>query len=254
MMKLIGTIALMLTAAVLSASEMVIIISDSTAVDYRGKKNAYNQNKVGWSPMSGWGEFAADAAGNQLRVLNRSAGGFSSKTYWEKQQRSTRKYFKKDAWLLLSFGSNDARYSAADPGRNTTADGTFMEYMNKIASEAKAAGMKVVIISPVPFYSMADGKFSNTVLQPYAQASEKLARANNYAYVDLFGMMSKYFSTMSDEEIRTHYMFIAPGASPNWPRGRKDPLHLTDKGSRKAWEFILAGLKKEVPELAKLFK
>ena len=253
MIKFIALIAAAFFLTLLSAADMMII-SDSTAVDYRGKKNPYNHNKVGWDPMSGWGEFALDAAGKQLKVLNRSAGGFSSKTYCEKQLRSTRKYFKKDAWLLLSFGSNDARYSAADPGRNTTADGTFMEYMNKIASEAKAAGMKVVIISPVPFYSMADGKFSNTVLQPYAQASEKLARANNYAYVDLFGMMSKYFSNMSDEEIRTHYMFIAPGASPNWPRGRKDPLHLTDKGARKAWEFILEGLKKEAPELATLFK
>lgn len=253
MKKIISTIITLLMAGGLWAAETVIIVSDSTAVDYRGRKNPYNQNQVGWEPMSGWGEFAADAASKQVKVINRSAGGFSSRTYWEKQQKSTRKYFREGAWLLLSFGSNDARPNAKEPERNTTPDGTYPEYMGKIADDARAAGMKVVIISPPPFFSMESGKFANPVLAPYARSAEKLARENHYAYVDLFGMMSDYLSNMDQKEILTHYMFLAPGESPNWPRGRRDPLHLTAKGSRKAWELVLEGLKKEVPDLAKLF-
>lgn len=252
-MKLIWTSVLLVFSAVLFASDMVMIISDSTAVDYRGKKNPYNKNKVGWEPMSGWGEFAVITGAKDVEIINRSAGGYSSKTYFEDLYKRTRLHFRKGGWLLLSFGSNDSRPQTKFPERNTTADGTFPEYMNKIASDAKAAGMNVVIISPPPFYSTENGKFSNSILQPYAEASKKLAAENGYFFIDLFGAVNEYFANMSNEDILSHYMFLKPGDSPNWPNGRRDPLHFTGKGSKMIWEIIRNAIKKDIPELSKLF-
>ncbi|MBO5722240.1 MAG: hypothetical protein J6S19_03910 [Lentisphaeria bacterium] len=252
-MKFIWTIVLCIFLTVLSASDMVMIISDSTAVDYRGKKNPYNKNKVGWEPMSGWGEFAAIAGAKDVKIINRSVGGYSSKTYWKNLHKRTSRDFRKGGWLLLSFGSNDARHHPKTAYRCTTTDGTFPEYMNKIASDAKAVGMNVVIISPPPFYSTENGKFFNSILKPYAEASKKLAAENGYFFIDLFGAVNEYFANMSNQDILSHYMFLKPGDSPNWPNGRKDPLHFTGKGSKMIWEIIRNAIKKDIPELSKLF-
>ena len=241
-------IGVMLNAA------QIVIISDSTAVDYRSKPNPYTKGETGWAPMSGWGEFVADACRPGVTVVNRSVGGESSRTYWNRRMKKTKAFFEKDGWLLLSFGSNDARPSGKTPERTTTPDGTYPEFLGLMVKEAKAAGMHVVIISPPVFYHMVDGKFSNPVLQPYAVACKRFAEENGCEYIDLFSAMCDRFANCTDEEIRTHYMFLKRGESPNWPKGRNDPLHFTQKGSRLIWSILHAEIERRIPELAKCFQ
>lgn len=252
-MKTIAGLLLMLTGAVLAAAP-VVIVSDSTAVDYRGKPNPYTKGETGWAPMSGWGEFAADACRPEVGLVNRSMGGTSSRTYCERRLAGTKRFFRKGGFLLLSFGSNDARPSAREPERATTADGTYPEYLGKIAQEAKQAGMRVVVISPPPFYHTVDGKFANPVLAPYAAAAKKFATDNGFDFIDLFAAMSETFSRLPDREVRSHYMFLEPGESPNWPKGRSDPLHFTTKGSRLIWSIIQREIERNIPELAACFR
>lgn len=246
--------ALFLLSGLLVAATDVMIISDSTAVDYRNKRNPYTKGKTLWAPMSGWGEFAADACKEDTKLLNRAVGGYSSSTFAERRLKKTAKSFTKGGWLLLSFGSNDSRPSKDEPNRYTTADKTYPEYLGKIANEAKKAGMKVVIITPPPFYHTVDGKFANPVLAPYAAAAKKFARENGYDCIDLFTALSDHFGKLSDKEVRSYYMFLERGESPNWPKGRRDPLHFTQKGSKLIWQIIQQEIDRKIPELAKCFK
>ena len=49
-------------------------------------------------------------------------------------------------------------------------------------------------------------------------------------------------------------MFLAPGASPNWPQGRRDPLHYNEKGARLVWDLLRQAIARDIPELDKLFQ
>ena len=246
--------AFLLLTGLMAAAVDVMIISDSTAVDYRNKRNPYTKGKTLWAPMSGWGEFAADACQKETQLVNRAIGGYSSRTFAERRLQKTARQFTSGGWLLLSFGSNDARPNKTEPQRNTTADKTYPEYLGRIASAAQKAGMKVVIISPPPFYNTVNGKFANPVLAPYAAASRKFAQANGCEFIDLFGAVCDHFGKLSDKEIRSHYMFLKRGESANWPKGRKDPLHFTQKGSQLIWQIIHQEIDRKIPELAKCFK
>ena len=66
--------------------------------------------------------------------------------------------------------------------------------------------------------------------------------------------MSDHFGKLSDKEVRSYYMFLERGESPNWPKGRRDPLHFTQKGSKLIWQIIQQEIDRKIPELAKCFK
>ena len=234
------------------AASGIALISDSTAVDYTSKKSNPIAGTAAWEPMAGWGTYARSSTVPGVVFCNLSAGGYSSRTYAEKVLPVTRKRLPEGGWLLLSFGSNDARKSVSDPGRTTTPEGTFPLCMGRIAAAAKEKGMRVVVLSPLPFYHRENGKFSCPLLAPYAAAAKKFADDNGFFFIDAFGLMSGRFAAMSDEEVRTHYMFLPPGKYANWPKGRKDPLHFTEKGAKLAWSVIHAEIDRNIPELAKL--
>lgn len=232
------------------AAGPIVIMSDSTAVDYHGRKNYF---KKPWTPMSGWGEYAALHVRKGVAFRNLASGGYSSKSYYNVWLPKAKGAFRKDGWLLLSFGSNDARpHPTWD--RFTKPESTYPEYLNKIAEEAVKAGMKVVILSPIPYFMYKDGKFRNTVLEPYAAAAGKLAAEKKYYYIDLFQLVTDKFQSMSEPEIRSHYMYLKPGDSPNWPKGAADPLHFTEKGSGLIWQLIFEAIQKDIPELASLLQ
>lgn len=250
MIKKILLSVLLLVCFHLFATDVIVLMSDSTAVDYRKMKNFY---KKPWEPMAGWGEYTLHDLRKGVVLRNYAAGGYSSKSYYNSRFPYYKRGFVKGGWLLLSFGSNDARpHPKWD--RVTQPETTYPEYLEKIASEALKAGMKVVILSPLPYFMYADGKFRNSVLEPYAAAAKKLAAEKNYYFIDLFQLVTDKFQTMSQEEIKSYYMFLKKGDSPNWPSGVSDPLHFTRKGSAMVWQIILEAIRKDIPELAKYFK
>ena len=244
--------ALLVMGGALAAAPAVVVISDSTAVDYTLKKSNPIAGTAAWEPMAGWGTYARLSTRPGVVFRNLSAGGHSSKTYVERLLPNARKRFPEGGWLLLSFGSNDARKSASAPGRTTTPEETFPFYMGQIAAAAKEKGMRVVVLSPLPFYHREHGGFSCSVLAPYAAAAKKFADDNGFFFIDVFALMSGRFAAMSDEEVRTNFMFLEPGRYANWPKGRKDPLHYTEKGSKLVWSVIHAEIERNIPELAKL--
>ena len=251
-MKKMIIFSLLFLSLTVFSKEYVMIMSDSTAVNYRSP-NMKNYYKLPWAPMSGWGEFTQKDIRGDIPLLNRAAGGYSSKTYFESWFPHSRKALRKDGWLLLSFGSNDCRpHPTWD--RVTKPESTYQEYLDKMASEAANAGMKIVIISPPPFFMMENGKFNNSTLEPYAKASKQLAERKGYYFIDLFNLLSNKFKNMTEAEIRTHYMFLKPGDSPNWPKGAADILHFQNKGSELIWQLMLDSIRKDIPDLAKLFK
>jgi len=227
-------------------------MSDSTAVNYLGKSNPIAKT-ASWAPMAGWGQYAADDALEKVTFINRSGGGHSSKTYAESILPDAKKLFQQGGWLLLSFGSNDVRPNA-NFDRTTRPEDTYPLYLGKIADAASAAGMKVVIISPLPFFAMSEGRFYNSLLAPFAEASKKLAADKKLYFIDAYSLISGYFKDMPEMDIKSYYMYLKPGESANWPEGRDDPLHFTEKGARLVWSLIRASIDNEIPELAKLFK
>lgn len=244
--------AAMFSLGVCSAAS-VVIVSDSTAVDYRNRPNPFSPGAAGWRPMSGWGEYAKDAALSDVEFFNRAMGGFSSKMYVERELNACRQFFRPGAWLLISFGSNDARFSG-NGERNTDPRTTFPEYMKKITSAAEKNGARIVVITPMPFFQMKDGKFNCDTLAPFAEASRKFAADNNYDLIDLYQLLTEYFRDMPEVRIKSYYAFFEPGQFPNWPNGRQDPLHLSDEGSKLVWSLIHREIKRNISELAKLFQ
>lgn len=150
----------------------VALVGDSTVQDY----------PVG-EAKRGWGQELRAFLAPEVAVANHAAGGRSSKTFRD-EGRWAAVLAAKPRIVLIQFGHNDSH----DPGRPESVDAhtAFPENLRRYVSEAKAAGIVAVLVTPPPrrvFHS--DGSVSK-VLAPYAQAIRDVAKETGVPCIDLF--------------------------------------------------------------------
>jgi len=231
----------------------VVIISDSTAYDYRNSPNSIT-GTASWEPMSGWGEYAAAQLLPENRLINCAIGGYSAKLYVNlKLDHARNNVFRPGDWLLIAFGCNDARPSLS-MDRASAADRDFLEYLGQIIDAAVNAKMNVVVLSCLPRYNFVNSKFHDPLLAPYAEAARKVAEVRKLPFIDTFSLITAAFSGLGTDEVKKHYMFLRPGESGNWPAGSSDPLHFSRVGAQLVWRLILAETRKLNLSLTALFQ
>lgn len=132
----------------------------------------------------GWGLGFASAMGEGYEVINLAQGGGSSKSFrdeghWQKCLDA------KGDWLLIQFGHNDC--PGKGPERETNPNTTYRENLSRYIDEARAAGSRPVLITPLArrIWS-ATGRIEPDVLSLYAHAVWNVAGDKNVPLIDLF--------------------------------------------------------------------
>ncbi len=177
---------------------------------------------------SGWGKGFKVAAGDQVEVLNFAKGGRSSKSFrkeghWKPPIESGASY------MLIQFGHNDQ--PGKGPDRETDAQTTFRENMGNYVKEARAAGMKVVLVTSMVRRKFKDeGKIRSDLL-PYVEGTQAVAKELDVPLIDLHDISIKFFNELGEEKTHEFEPVNKKKNEDNSESAGYDSTHLNEKGS-----------------------
>jgi rhamnogalacturonan acetylesterase len=189
--------------------------------------------KTGTKGQQGWGDpiiklFDQD----KLKVENHDIGGRSSRTFqtegrWEKILAVS----KPGDFVLVQMGHNDggalddaarARGSIRGTGEETKEIDnpitkkkevvhTYGWYLRKYISDAKAKGMTIAILSPIPHAPKSEVKAGDVEGSNYVKWSEEVATAEKVPFVNLNKLVMAKYAGLRPAEIKSKYFTEADG-------------------------------------------
>jgi lysophospholipase L1-like esterase len=122
----------------------------------------------------------------------RSSGSYRAEGSWDiaLAEMKTRGY--QDTWVLIQFGHND---QPGKPGRSTDLKTEFPANLRRYVAEARAAGAKPVLLTPLTRRQFTAGTLTND-LEPWAEAVRRVAAETGTPLVDLNALSVKAVQAM----------------------------------------------------------
>ncbi len=204
----------------------IVLVGDSTVID-----------------DGGWGSGFAKLLDAGAVCINQARSGRSSKSFineghWKKALE------QKPDYVLIQFGHNDM--PGKGPERETDPRTTYRQYLARYVDEARAAGARPILVTPMTRRLFKGGKIRSNLTE-YAEAVKQVAKEKNVPLVDLHARSIEVLDRMG------------PQAAAALDRASKDPAkpdrtHLSPKGSEVMAALVAAELKKVAPELGKHLK
>ncbi|WP_333573913.1 rhamnogalacturonan acetylesterase [Sphingomonas sp.] len=152
--------------------------------------------------VGGWGpSFCADHVTSFLACVNLARGGRSSGSYraegsWDVALAEMRTPGYKDIWVTIQFGHND---QPGKPGRSTDLATEFPANLARYVDEARAAGAKPILVTPLTRRIFVDGKLQDD-LEPWAAAVRKVAAEKKVPLIDLHAESRAAVAAMGEAE------------------------------------------------------
>jgi lysophospholipase L1-like esterase len=203
---------------------------------------------------AGWGTGFAKCLTDDVELINLSRGGRSSKSFIA--EGSWKKVLElKPDYVLIQFGHNDQ--PGHGPDRETDPQTTYRQYMTQYVDEARAAGIKPVLVTSLSRRQWgADGKIHST-LQPNADVVKQIAVEKKVPLIDLHARSIELYEKLGKEAVNK----LSPKKTPKGDKAEQgstadalDGTHLNAKGSDVVGPIVAEELKKVVPELAAYIK
>lgn len=200
---------------------------------------------------AGWGKGFANSLASTVECINLAKGGRSSGSFIK--EGSWRKALDlKPDYVLIQFGHND------QPGhgeRESDPETTYRQHMTQYVDEARAAGIKPVLVTSLSRREWKDGKIVSR-LQPWVDAVKAIAREKNVPVIDLHSLSIERYEELGPEKVaELSPLKNADPTSPNSDttaisKTAVDGTHLNEKGGALFGKIVAEELKKAVPELA----
>jgi lysophospholipase L1-like esterase len=216
----------------------------------------------------------------EVTCVNMAKGGRSTRSYrdegsWAQVTEALNHNDPyKATYVLIQFGHND---QPNKPGRSTDVKTEFPANMRGYVEEVRASGAKPVLVTPLTRRMFRNGKLEDT-LEPWAEATRKVASEESVPLLDLYRDSSATVQTLGPVEANTLAMAAPPppfaesartGTSKPLPpkkpwvpgterQGDPGPVfdytHLGSKGSLYFGRMVAAELAGAVPELQPYIK
>lgn len=193
---------------------MVYIASDSTTCDQTG--NAFG----------GWGQMLPQYLAPPVGIANYANSGASSNFgFWN----DIKAKWAAGDWVIIQFGHND----------KGVADATVQANLERMATEALAANVTPIIVSP-PARAQFSGSMVSDQSSLHAAAAKAAAASKKVAYIDLTSLSTAWYNTLGSEAAALK--FHANGS---------DPTHTNLAGADKLASLVVADMKAQNIPLAK---
>ena len=183
----------------------------------------------------GWGQYLGAPFQPGVTVLNHARSGRSTRTFIGEGRWRDLLAEKPDV-VLIQFGHNDSHA----PGRpeSTDAATTYREFLRRYVDEARAAGAKPVLVTPMVRRTFAADGTLNDALLPYAEAMKAVAAETKTPLVDLHAASGALVLKQGPEGAKA--FANAPG----------DMTHFNEAGARAMADLVLRELFAAEPSLS----
>ncbi|KMT65542.1 hypothetical protein XM47_08595 [Catenovulum maritimum] len=234
-----------LTQSIQVSATTLFLAGDSTMQDVDPERG----------PDFGWGQllpiYLSD--NSALKIENHAKGGRSTKTFLsEKRWQTILDKLKKDDWVLIQFGHNDASYQKQE---RYTAPVDYKANLIRFTQEVKAKGAHPVLITPVMRrYFDNQGKLKDAH-GIYPSLVREAAVETNTPLIDLFKTSCALLLEYGPEKSAVLYMSVKPGEHPRYPEGKIDKTHFSKTGAIEVAKLVVTELQqKSIQPLANFFQ
>jgi len=212
---------------------------------------------------SGWGPGFAKCLTGDIQCINMARGGRSSKSFIAEGLWKKCLDLKPD-YMLIQFGHNDQPGHGAD--RETDPNTTYRQFMTQYVDDARAAGIKPVLITPMSRRQWgADGKIHSTLV-PNVEVVKEIASEKNVPLIDLHALSIELYERLGKDGCNAlSPLKDASPANAKKPSQNSDDqtaatqptvakvfdgTHLNAKGAAIVGPIVANALVKAVPDLA----
>ena len=211
-----------------AAKRKVHTIGDSTMSEYKPMA----------TPKRGWGMYLqAFCNVDSLEVNNRGKSGASTRTFYETENLwpSVKKQMKAGDYLIIQFAHNDEKCKGEDvyvanaklraEGKDTITDmrgtepnTTYKAYLRKYILEARAMGVKPILMSPICRVYFKDGKINNegrhdlttndqrlTTNKDYVRCMREVAEEMNVPFLDMTSKTQEMYESAGQKVCMERY-------------------------------------------------
>jgi lysophospholipase L1-like esterase len=205
----------------------IVTVGDSTMADYR-------QEDI----KRGWGQVFGDYLDPSSKVINLALSGRSTKTFFDSGNWQKALAAKPD-FVFIQFGHNDSH--PKDKPESTDADTDYIEYLRRYVKEAREAGGKPILVTPMHrlTFDKNTGKMTQE-LKPYADAMKRVAEEMKAPVIDLYTLSGDVFGPMGESGVA------------GMTQSNTDRTHFTEKGARIIAKLVAEASKQIDPGLNKI--
>ncbi len=204
----------------------IALIGDSTVSSYP-KPPADRPSLAGWGQV--FGEFFKDT----VTVKNHAASGRSSKSF-RTEKRWAPVLKEKPDFVFIQFGHNDQ--PGKGPERETDPQGSYQRGLRRYIREAREAGIRPVLVTPVARRIFSAGKPVST-LTPYAEAMQEVGKQTDTPVIDLHGASFALYGRLGDE------------GSSDFSPSESDRTHFSRKGAIEIARLVADAVQRQLSVL-----
>lgn len=184
--------------------------------------------------LTGWGQVFDQFFTDKVEILNHAASGRSTKSFiaegrWKKVLEARPDY------VFIQFGHNDQKDKTLAPNEG------YREHLIRYIEDARQAGIKPVLVTPVARRTYKDGKASTT-LTPFADAAKKVAKEKAVPVIDLHQLAFELFDSLGDD------------GSADFNPAPADRTHFSKKGALAIAGLVAKAVPSSVPDLKTYLK
>lgn len=192
---------------------------------------------------AGWGPGFTSSFGSDVCVVNKAAGGRSSKSYRDEGLWAKAMEVKAD-YVLIQFGHNDQ--PGKGPERETDPNSTFQENLVRYCSEARVHGMKPILLTSLTRRRWdANGKITSD-LTAYAAGTMAAGETAKVPVIDLHQLSIEACNKLGEKGCEA--------ISPRSVEGKIDTTHLNAEGAKVIGPIVARAFIELVPESAQYKK
>lgn len=212
----------LVTMAFITPSDKIRIysIGDSTMADASPADNY---------PGRGWMQMAGTFFNDQVTITNCARSGRSTKSFiTEGHWQKTIQKVKAGDYVFIQFGHNDQK---PDTARHTEPQGEFRTNLIRFIEETRARQAYPILFTAIVRRSFGkNGKLVDTH-GDYLTVVHKLADSLEVPLVDMNQQTARLVEQMGAEDSKKLFLYIEPGVTPKYPKGKKDDTHLNVYGA-----------------------
>ncbi len=215
--------ALIASASAGDAPLTIVTVGDSTVADYPKE-----------DIKRGWGQMLGEYLAPSVTIINLAECGRSTKTYFETRYWLKATKLKPD-YILIQFGHNDSH--PKDQPESTDAATDYQDNLRRYVAEARQAGAKPILVTPMHRLVFTSGGKLSEELKPYADAMKHVAHETNVPVIDLYEQSTQAFEPLGFNGVN------------GMTASETDRTHFTEKGARILAKIVAEEVGKIDPRL-----
>ncbi len=208
-------------ATAATAPIVLYMASDSTACDQTG------------GAFGGWGQMLPEFFDAPIAVSNYANSGASSSSFIGAYWPDITSRWKAGDYVIIQFGHND----------KGVADATVQANLEKYVTQAKAANVTPILVSPPARVQFGTGTMDGSQSSLHAVSAMGAAAAEGVAYIDLTSLSTAWYNTLGSQ-----------AAALKYHANDSDATHTNLVGAEKLASLVANSIKTQNLPLAKYLR